>query len=170
MGNQDDGMTRGKAWACGDDVSTDDIISGKYIENRDADVLAGHVLESIFDDFPKRVREGDIIIAGVNFGLGSSREQAPWLLKRLGIRLICARSFARIFYRNAMNLGLPLLEIPDGASMHLSTGDTVRWSLNPPIIEQVSSGERARLKPLPSFFLEIITHGGIIPWLDATRG
>ncbi|MHA1791316.1 MAG: LeuD/DmdB family oxidoreductase small subunit [Promethearchaeota archaeon] len=154
------------AWILGDDVSTDDIILGKYLEIRDSKILCRHVLESLLKGFCDGVRPGDVIIAGENFGCGSSREQAPALLKDLGIGLILAKSFSRIFFRNAINIGLPLNEIDDEIYKAFSTGDRVSYSIDPPKIVHLSKKIEFRLKRMPEFFINILKSGGAIALLQ----
>jgi 3-isopropylmalate dehydratase small subunit len=164
------GKNTGKVWVLGDDVTTDAIISGKFLEIRDFDELMTHVLEEITPEFARTASRGDIIVAGENFGGGSSREQAPFLLKRAGIGMICARSFARIFFRNGINIGLPLLEIvkltsDEADAVPFSNGERVEYTIDPPLIASKGGQGALILKPLPAFFLNILRHGGAIPLL-----
>ncbi|MBN2151055.1 MAG: 3-isopropylmalate dehydratase [Candidatus Lokiarchaeota archaeon] len=163
-----DGENRGTAWVLGDDVSTDDIILGKFLEIRDASSLSAHVLERFGIDFAKRVRPGDVIIAGKNFGSGSSREQAPFLLQFLGIGAIFATSFARIFYRNAINIGLPAIVVGRDVHDAFDQGVPVTYTLVPPAIANVATGKEFPLQPMPAFFLDILRAGGAIPLLKKT--
>lgn len=156
---------KGKAWVLGDDISTDDIISGKFLEIRDFKVLSTHVFNAIIDNFHDRVKPGDIIIAGENFGYGSSREQAPYLLKYMGIGVICAKSFARIFFRNAINLGLPLFTINDRMFTSFKTGDQVTYTIEPARIINNKSNEKHELQSFPEFFMNMIRQGGALPAL-----
>jgi 3-isopropylmalate/(R)-2-methylmalate dehydratase small subunit len=160
-----DGENKGVAWILGDDVSTDDIISGKFIEIRDVAVLSEHVLERFGDDFAIKVKPGDVIIAGNNFGSGSSREQAPFLLQFLGIGAIFARSFARIFYRNAINIGLPAVIVDRDTCSAFKPSDPVAYSLDPPVVTNERSKKKYPLQPLPAFFTRILRAGGAIPLL-----
>src|SRR5512136_1123042 len=118
-------MIKGRAWIFGDDVDTDVIIPGKYLRTKDLTLLASHVMEGLDPNFSSQVKKGDLIVAGRNFGCGSSREQAPLALKEAGISAVVAKSFARIFYRNAINIGLPLIE----ADVPCREGDTVEVGL-----------------------------------------
>ncbi|HME54787.1 MAG TPA: 3-isopropylmalate dehydratase [Candidatus Lokiarchaeia archaeon] len=161
---------QGRAWVLGSDISTDAIISGKYLEIRDFESLSKHVLEGVVDDFPTRVKTGDVIIAGENFGSGSSREQAPTVLKFLGVGAIYARSFARIFFRNAINIGLPAFTIPSEISEAFNDGEEVVYTIEPPFLENASSGQQFVLPPFPPFFTNILRHGGAIPLLKEELG
>lgn len=152
---------RGRAWVFGDDVNTDQIISGKYLTLRDSDAMMKHVFESVKPDFPIKVRQGDIIVAGRNFGSGSSREEAPVMLKKLGISLIIASSFARLFFRNAINIGLPVLECHDSAS-RVMEGDSLQADLEQGIIHNVTRWEDYMASKLPPFLLNILKAGGAV--------
>jgi len=156
---------QGRAWVLGNDVSTDAIISGKYLEIRDFQSLSKHVLEGVVEDFPAKVKPGDIIIAGDNFGAGSSREQAPTLLKFLGIGALYAKSFARIFFRNAINIGLPAFTITQDVLDAFKDGDEIGYTIEPPLLENASSDQQFHLPAFPSFFTNILRHGGVIPLL-----
>ncbi len=160
-----DGKNKGKIWVLGNDVSTDDIISGKFLEIREIDILSKHVLEGIVPDFPTNVKPGDVIVAGDNFGSGSSREQAPLLLKYLGIGSIFARSFARIFFRNGINIGLPLITIQGDIQSIFTTGEQVVYTIDPPVLEIASNGKKIQASAFPVFFLNILRQGGAIPLL-----
>nr|MDO8109184.1 3-isopropylmalate dehydratase [Candidatus Sigynarchaeota archaeon] len=162
-----EGKNQGSAWLLGNDVSTDDIISGKYLEIREVDALSKHVLEGIVLDFPFKIKAGDVIVAGDNFGCGSSREQAPALLKHLGVGSIFAKSFARIFFRNGINIGLPLITIPGDVVSAFKTGEKVVYTIDPPVLENATSGKRFQALAFPAFFLNILRHGGAIPLLKA---
>ncbi|MHA1681925.1 MAG: LeuD/DmdB family oxidoreductase small subunit [Promethearchaeota archaeon] len=155
-----EGTQRGKAWILGDDVTTDDIISGKFLEIRDPDELATHAFDSVIADFASRTVKGDVLIAGNNFGAGSSREQAPAVLKRLGIGLVCATSFARIFFRNAINVGLPALQVDADVKEHFKEGDPVSYTIQPPSLTNLQSQAAFRMKELPDFFIDILKNGG----------
>ncbi|MFX0101330.1 MAG: 3-isopropylmalate dehydratase small subunit [Candidatus Hodarchaeota archaeon] len=152
----------GKAWVLGDDISTDDIISGKFLEIRDFDELSTHVFDSIIENFHEKMQPGDIIIAGNNFGYGSSREHAPFLLKYVGIGMICAKSFARIFFRNAINLGLPLFTVKDDVFKCFNTGDEVVYTIEPAKIINKTCNETHKLQSFPEFFMNIIRQGGAL--------
>ncbi|MEE9173732.1 MAG: 3-isopropylmalate dehydratase small subunit [Thermoplasmata archaeon] len=154
---------RGRVWKFGDNITTDHIISVKYLGTTDAQVFADHVMETVDPDFPDKAKPGDMIVAGRNFGGGSSREQAPLGLKTLGISAILAESFARIFYRNSINIGLPVVEC-DGISKAVEEGDTLELDLSDGVV-RIPSGEEMTISPFPARVLEILTAGGLIPKL-----
>lgn len=155
-------VLKGKVWKFGDHVSTDLIMPGKYkFKTIDPDELARHVMEGADPQFSEKMNEGDIIVAGRNFGCGSSREQAPLALKRLGVGGIVAKTFARIFFRNSINLGIPVVEngeIPE----RTKSGETLEIALERGKIKNLDSEEEFEIKPLPSFLLQIIEDGGLI--------
>lgn len=146
----------GRVWKFGDHIDTDVIIPGKYLRTTDMKVFAGHAMEGIDPDFSRNVRPGDIIVAGENFGCGSSREQAPLALKYAGVTCVVARSFARIFFRNAINVGLPILE----ADVRCNQGDVCTIDL--PAGEVCCNGEVFFGIKLPDFLLEILQDGGLV--------
>lgn len=154
---------RGRAWVFGEDISTDHIIAGKYLGTTDPNVFAEHCLEAVDSKFAKEAKPGDIVVAGPNFGCGSSREQAPLAIKHLGIAAILAPSFARIFFRNAINLALPVLEC---SAIHekVKPDETVEVDMERGIVV-TGSGEELRFKPLPPNVLEILEAGGLVPKL-----
>jgi len=154
-------IIRGRVWKFGDNIDTDIIIAGPYLTIRDPDELASHAMEMVNPDFAKNVQPGDVIVAGKNFGCGSSREEAPFVLKRLGVSAIVAEFFARIFYRNAINLGLPLVECKD-AAQKFQEGDTIEIDLEKGIIKNPQTGEELQGTKLPDFLMEIIKEGGAI--------
>lgn len=147
----------GKVWKFGDSIDTDLIIPGKYLRTREMKIFAAHAMEGIDPEFAKKVKPGDIIVAGTNFGYGSSREQAPLALKHAGVACIIAKSFARIFFRNAINIGLPLLE----ADIECNEGDIIRVDL---LKGEVIVPEKGIFNgnKLPDFLLEILTDGGLV--------
>ncbi len=151
----------GKAIKYGDNVDTDVIIPARYLNTIDKKELASHCMEDIDRDFVKKVSAGDIMIAGKNFGCGSSREHAPIAIKESGISLVIAKSFARIFYRNSINIGLAILECEE-ASNAISEGDKVEADLDAGIIYNRTTGESFKTKPFPEFIQKIITNGGLI--------
>ncbi len=151
----------GRAWVFGDDVDTDQIISGKYLTLRDPDAMAKHVFESIKPDFSGKVQPGDVLVAGRNFGSGSSREEAPALLKKLGLSLIIARGFSRLFFRNAINIGLPVLESHQAAAKVVE-GDIVEADLEQGIIRNLTRKEDYEASRLPPFLLSILKAGGAV--------
>ena len=155
---------KGKVRKFGNDVDTDLILPGRYLVLRDEKELAEHVMEGSDPDFPDKVRKGDIIVAGKNFGCGSSREHAPIAMKGAGISAVVAESFARIFYRNAINIGLPLLETKD-ISKNVSEGDIIEIDMEHGILKNLSTSEEFEVKELPEFMLQILNEGGLIPYL-----
>ncbi|MCZ7381099.1 MAG: homoaconitase small subunit [Candidatus Methanoperedens sp.] len=146
----------GKVWKFGDNIDTDVIIPGKYLRTTDMNVFASHVMEGIDPEFPKKVKKGDIIVAGKNFGCGSSREQAPLALKHAGIACIVAESFARIFFRNAINVGLPIIE----TKIDCVEGDIIEIDLGNGIVKHRDKTFPAT--KLPDFLREILADGGLV--------
>ncbi len=153
-----------RAWVFGDDVSTDSIIAGCYLIKRDPRELSKHVMEDIDSRFAAKVRRGDVVVAGRNFGCGSSREHAPIALKAAGVSAIVAESFARIFYRNSINQGLPALVCP-GVRRGFKSGDGIRIDLEKGIIRNTTTGKVFKAEPLPDFMLAIIRAGGLLAHL-----
>ncbi len=162
---------KGRAWVLGDNVSTDHIISGKYkfkaISSLEA--MLPHLLEEVIPGFSERVRPGDVIVAGKNFGMGSSREHAPRLLKMAGVGAVVARSFARIFYRNAINIGLPVIEADEIPSI-TEDGDVIVVDLAEGVVANISKGVRERFRPFPEEVMEILRAGGIIEYIREHGG
>ena len=156
----------GKAIKYGDNVDTDVIIPARYLNTIDKKELASHCMEDIDKDFTKKVEDGDIMVAGFNFGCGSSREHAPIAIKESGISLVIARSFARIFYRNAINIGLAILEC-DEAVDNIAEGDKVEADLDAGIIYNRTTGKSYNTKPCPEFIQKIITSGGLVEAIKA---
>ena len=154
-------LFNGKAIKYGDNVDTDVIIPARYLNTIDKKELASHCMEDIDKDFVKKVRPGDIMVAGNNFGCGSSREHAPIAIKESGISLVIAKSFARIFYRNSINIGLAILEC-DEAVDAIKDGDEVEADLDNGVIYNKTTGESFETKPFPEFIQKIITAGGLI--------
>ena len=144
----------------GDNVDTDQIISGKYLTLRDPDEMAKHVFEAARPEFPSGVRKGDVIVAGKNFGSGSSREEAPVVIKRVGISIVIARSFARLFFRNAINIGLPVLECKDYA--RIVDGDIVEADLEAGAVKNLTKGEIFTAYKIPQFLSNILEAGGAL--------
>ncbi|MEM2994875.1 MAG: 3-isopropylmalate dehydratase small subunit [Candidatus Bathyarchaeia archaeon] len=155
---------KGKAVIFGDNVNTDVIIPSKYLTLLDPDELAKHAMEGLDPTFPAKASEGVIIVAGKNFGCGSSREQAPIALKHAGVKCIVAQSFARIFYRNAINIGLPAIECPSILEK-TSEGDQLRINLASGEITNITKNLKFQAFRLPDFILEIINAGGLIEHL-----
>jgi 3-isopropylmalate/(R)-2-methylmalate dehydratase small subunit len=158
-----------RAWVFGDNVDTDQIIAGRYLVKLDPRELAKHVMEAADPEFASKVRKGDVIIAGRNFGCGSSRERAPLALKTAGVSAIVAESFARIFYRNAINRGLPVLTCT-GVRKRFKTGDKVRVDMSKSKVHNLSTGETFDVEPLPDFILIILRAGGLLPHLKQSIG
>jgi 3-isopropylmalate/(R)-2-methylmalate dehydratase small subunit len=159
----------GRVWKFGDNVDTDLIIPARFLNVSDNDVLAKNCFADFRPDFAEQVKPGDFIVAGYNFGCGSSREHAPWAIKTAGISVVIAKSFARIFYRNAFNIGLPIIESDDGAGA-LSEGDRASVDLNSGEIVQLDSGRCFRTKPVPDFMMEIIQAGGLVNYVKKMGG
>lgn len=152
---------KGKVHKYGADVNTDVIIPARYLNLSEPDQLARHCLEDLDAEFVKRVKPGDIIVATTNFGCGSSREHAPLAIKAAGIGCVITKSFARIFYRNAMNIGLPILECEEAVE-HTENGDLLDVELSAGEIKNLTKGLTFQAKPYPDFMLELISAGGLI--------
>ena len=145
----------------GDHVDTDVIIPARYLNTSDRQELAAHCMEDLDSSFAARVQQGDILVAGQNFGCGSSREHAPIAIQASGISLVIAKSFARIFYRNAINIGLAIVECPEAAE-RMAEDDAVEADLDSGIIRDLTTGESFPTAPFPPFVQEIIRHGGLM--------
>lgn len=145
----------------GDNVDTDVIIPARYLNTASAEELAAHCMEDIDADFVKNVKQGDIIVGGANFGCGSSREHAPLAIKTAGVSCVIAASFARIFYRNAINIGLPILESPEAAAA-IANGDEVQVDFDTGAITDITSGQTFKAQPFPPFIQNIIAAGGLL--------
>lgn len=145
----------------GDNVDTDVIIPARYLNTSDHKELASHCMEDIDKTFVNRVQQGDIITAGQNFGCGSSREHAPIAIKASGVSLVIAKSFARIFYRNAINIGLAIVECPEAAD-NISEGDKVEADMDNGIIRNLTTGQEFKAAPFPDFVQKIIENGGLM--------
>jgi 3-isopropylmalate/(R)-2-methylmalate dehydratase small subunit len=154
-------VLKGRVFKYGDNVDTDVIIPARYLNTLDPDELAGHCMEDMDKDFASKVKKGDIIVAGDNFGCGSSREHAPLAIKASGVSCVIASSFARIFFRNSINIGLPILECPD-ASPNIKTGDELSINLEDGTIENTTTGKTLKAEPFPEFMRKIIEAGGLI--------
>lgn len=152
---------QGKVHKYGDHVDTDVIIPARYLNTGDPKELAAHCMEDIDKEFVKNVQPGDILVAGVNFGCGSSREHAPIAIKASGIACVIAENFARIFYRNSLNIGLPILECP-AASKAIQNGDEVAVDFDTGVIENLATGETYQAEPFPPFIQNIIQKGGLL--------
>ncbi|MEW5722696.1 MAG: 3-isopropylmalate dehydratase small subunit [Thermodesulfobacteriota bacterium] len=158
---------QGKAFVFGDDIDTDAIIPARYLNTTDPAELAAHCMEDADPAFSSRVRPGDVIVAGKNFGCGSSREHAPVAIRAAGVGVVIARSFARIFYRNAFNTGLILVECPVASS--INEGDQVEVDLASGRITNLTRNTELDFQPIPAFMLELAADGGLIPHLMKKR-
>lgn len=156
---------QGRVWKFGSDIDTDAIIAARYLNQTDPGELAKHTMEDERPEFIREVKKGDVLVAEKNFGCGSSREHAPMVLKAAGISCIIAESFARIFYRNGFNQGLPLLESPE-ASREIQDGDQVQVDLTTGEIVDLTQQKNFSAKPIPPFMQELIEDGGLIPHLQ----
>lgn len=156
----------GKTHKYGDNVDTDVIIPARYLNTPDAQELAKHCMEDIDAGFAARVRPGEIIVAGRNFGCGSSREHAPLAIKACGVACVIAATFARIFYRNALNIGLPILECPEAAAA-IKAGDAVSVDFDTGVITDETTGQTFRGEPFPPFMQELIAAGGLAAYRRA---
>ena len=152
----------------GDNVDTDVIIPARYLNSQDAAELARHCMEDIDPEFVNKVKPGDIMVGGWNFGCGSSREHAPLAIKACGVKCVIAKSFARIFYRNAINIGFPILECPEAAEA-IQNGDTVSVDFATGKIVDETTGRTYEAAAFPPFIEEIIRHGGLLPYLKARQ-
>ena len=153
---------RGKVWKFGDNVDTDLIIAARYLNTSEPSELAKHVMEDADPEFVSKMEPGDIIVAGENFGCGSSREHAPIALKAAGIAAVIAPTFARIFYRNAFNMGLPIFELPEAAE--IEEGDIVRIDMERGEVVDETTGKSYKFIPIPEFMQELVDAGGLIEY------
>lgn len=151
----------GKVLKYGDNVDTDVIIPARYLNTIDKKELASHCMEDIDKEFTKKVRAGDIMVAGYNFGCGSSREHAPIAIKESGVSVVIARSFARIFYRNSINIGLAIVECPEAVD-GIESGDEVEANLDDGVIVNKTTGKSFKTQPFPAFIQKIIQNGGLV--------
>jgi len=151
---------QGKVWKFGDNIDTDLIIAARYLNTSDAKELASHVMEDADPEFTKKMTIGDIIVAGENFGCGSSREHAPIALKAGGISAIIAPTFARIFYRNAFNMGLPIFELKE--ANEIDEGDVVKIDMDSGEVINITQAKRYLFTPIPEFMQELVDAGGLI--------
>ncbi|KKM10833.1 3-isopropylmalate dehydratase [Clostridiales bacterium PH28_bin88] len=155
---------KGRTWKFGNDVDTDAIIPARYLNTIDPAELARHCMEDADPSFPEKVQAGDIIVAGKNFGCGSSREHAPVAIKAAGVACVIAHSFARIFYRNAINIALPIFESPEAAEA-ISEGDQVRVDAESGIITNLTKNQTYQATPFPAFMRELMQAGGLMPYV-----
>ena len=154
---------KGKVWTYGDNIDTDVIIPAMYLNTSDPKELAAHVMEGAGTEFAEGVREGDIIVAGKNFGCGSSREHAPIALKAAGVSAVVAGSFARIFYRNSFNIGLPIFEAAEVLG-GVKPGDELEVDAESGCIRNLTSNKEFKAKPIPEFMRDLIKKGGLVEW------
>jgi len=160
-------ILKGKVYKFGNNVNTDEIIPARYLNISAAKELAGHCMEDIDKNFSKRVKKGDIVVAGKNFGCGSSREHAPISIKGAGVSCVIAKSFAGIFFRNAINIGLPLLECREAGT--IKKGDRLQVDLSKGTIQNLSNNRASRSTPFPPFLQDIIRSGGLMKWVKKTK-
>ncbi|WP_288269399.1 3-isopropylmalate dehydratase small subunit [uncultured Dialister sp.] len=161
-------VLEGKVWRYGDNIDTDVIIPARYLNTFDPKELAKHCMVDIDKDFAQKVKSGDIMVGGKNFGCGSSREHAPVAIKACGVPVIIAASFARIFYRNGINVGLPLMEIGDNVE-RIHAGDKLSVDLSSGQIRDLTTGETFQATPLPGFIQDIAKAGGLIQYIKEYR-
>ena len=156
----------GTVFKYGDNVDTDVIIPARYLNSSDPKELASHCMEDIDKEFISKVKSGDIIVAAKNFGCGSSREHAPIAIKAAGVSIVIAETFARIFYRNAINIGLPIMECSD-AAREIQPGDKVEVDLDSGVVTDVTLGKTWKGQAFPPFMQNIISAGGLIPYINS---
>ena len=156
---------QGTVFKYGDNVDTDVIIPARYLNSSDPKELATHCMEDIDKDFVKNVNQGDIIVANKNFGCGSSREHAPIAIKAAGVSCVIAETFARIFYRNAINIGLPIIECPEAAKA-IKAGDEVKVDFDSGVITNVTTGESFQGQAFPPFMQNLIACGGLVNYIN----
>ncbi len=159
---------KGKAWKYGDDVDTDVIIPARYLNTSDPAELARHCMEDIDREYASGVLPGDFIVAGKNFGCGSSREHAPIAIKASGASAVIARSFARIFYRNSFNMGLPIFEAPQAVD-EIDAGDRIAVDMAKGVLRNETKGKEYRISPVPPFMQELVASGGLLNYIVARR-
>jgi 3-isopropylmalate/(R)-2-methylmalate dehydratase small subunit len=161
--------SRNRAWRYGDNVDTDVIIPARYLTTTDPDELAAHALEDLDPKFASQVQTGDVVVAGQNFGCGSSREHAAICLKAAGVSAVVASSFARIFFRNAINTGLVIVTCPEAVAA-TEDGDQVAVDVEAGTVQNVTKGLSFSVEPLPDFVMDIVRAGGLVPWVRARVG
>ena len=161
-------LFEGKVIKYGDNVDTDVIIPARYLNTIDKKELASHCMEDLDATFTSRVTDGDIMVAGFNFGCGSLREHSPIAIKESGISLVIAKSFARIFYRNSINIGLPIIECPEAVDA-ISEGDKLKADMDAGVIYNLTTGDEYKADPFPPFIQEIISTGGLIESIKAGK-
>jgi 3-isopropylmalate/(R)-2-methylmalate dehydratase small subunit len=158
----------GKAWKFGNDIDTDVIIPARHLNRSDSEYLAAHCMEDADPNFAKEVKSGDIIIGGKNFGCGSSREHAPISIKAAGVKAVIANSFARIFYRNSLNIAMPILECPEAVT-GIDNGDEVEVDLETGEIKNITKGTSFKARPFPPFMQELIKAGGLVSYVKEKK-
>jgi 3-isopropylmalate/(R)-2-methylmalate dehydratase small subunit len=161
---------KGRVWVFSDNIDTDAIIAARYLSTVVPEELAEHLMEDIWPEFPQLVKAGDLIVAGNNFGCGSSREHAPLAIKGAGVSCVVAISFARIFYRNAINIGLPILECEADLKALQSGKDQLEVDLERGLITNLQNRETYQSAPFPPFMQELIAHGGLVEYVKARLG
>ena len=161
-------MDKGTIFKFHNDLDTDQIIASQYLLLPNLDEMKGHTFESLDPDFSKKVKPGDFVVGGENFGCGSSREQAPEIIKALGIQCVIAKSFARIFYRNAINIGLPIIECPEAAKA-IEAGDEVEIDFDSGKIYDRTKGMEFQGQPFPEFMQKLIAAGGLVKYTNSKR-
>ncbi|MCX8028677.1 MAG: 3-isopropylmalate dehydratase small subunit [Brevinematales bacterium] len=159
-------VIRGKVWKYGDDIDTDKIIPARYLNTTDPEELAKHCLEDEDPTFASKVGKGDILVAGKNFGSGSSREHAVISIKAAGVSAVVAKSFARIFFRNSINRALPIVESPEAVE-NTDTGDVLEIDLENGIVRNITKNKEFKIKPFPRVLFDIFQHGGIMNYAKA---
>jgi 3-isopropylmalate/(R)-2-methylmalate dehydratase small subunit len=158
----------GKAWKFGHDIDTDIILPARYLNKSTTEHLAAHCMEDAGTSFAQDVKAGDIMVGGKNFGCGSSREHAPIAIKACGIKVVIAESFARIFYRNALNIGLPIMECPEAVA-GISQGDKIEVDIESGIIQNLTTQQKYQAASFPPFMQELIHAGGLIPYVKGRK-
>lgn len=154
----------GKVWKYGADIDTDVIIPARYLYTADPEEMAQHCLEDLEPGFYKKIAQGDIVVADKNFGCGSSREHAPIALKAAGVSCVIAKTFARIFYRNAMNMGMPIFECPEAVD-GIKAGDQVEVDVKSGLIKNITTGQTYQAAPFPEFMQQLMDQGGLINYV-----
>ena len=158
-------QAKGRVWKFGSNINTDIIIPARYLSRHDPESLAKHCMESLIPEFSSKCAIGDVVVAGWNFGCGSSREHAPIALSGAGIRCVVAKSFARIFYRNGFNMGLPLLEVPEEVVDGIEDGDSLEIDIGEGKLVNHTQEVQVTLQPIPPFMMDLLTAGGLIPYV-----
>jgi 3-isopropylmalate/(R)-2-methylmalate dehydratase small subunit len=158
----------GKAWKFGHDIDTDVIIPARYLNDSDPEHLAAHCMEDADETFARNVKEGDIIVGGKNFGCGSSREHAPIAIKAAKVKAVIAESYARIFFRNSLNIGMPIMECPEAVA-GIDSGDEVDVDLISGSIQNVTKGTTFQARPFPQFMQDLIKAGGLISYVKENK-